>query len=128
MLISNLHRVLTNMQNERPSCIVFTGDFKCRSSQWCTEDIGNREGEALDELMETNSLYQLINEPTNIRNESMSHIDLIITDQPNMFVDYVVHPSLDIHCQHQIIFGNFNLSLPSPPQLIELFGITQEPT
>ena len=45
----------------------------------------------------------------------MSCIDLIITNQPNMFVDYGVHPSTDIHCQHQIIFGNLNLSLPSPP-------------
>ena len=88
IFIGNLQRVLTNIRNERPSCIVF---------------------------METNSLYKLINEPTNIRNESMSCIDLIITDQPNMFVDYGVHPSLDIHCQHQIIFGNLNLSLPSPP-------------
>ena len=115
IFIGNLQRVLTNIRNERPSCIVFAGDFNCRSSQWGTEDIENPEGEALDEFMETNSLYQLLNEPTNIRNESMSCIDLIITDQPNMFVDYRVHPFLDIHCQHQIIFGNLNLSMPSPP-------------
>ncbi len=62
-----------------------------------------------------NGLFQLIDEPTNIRNEGMSCIDLIITDQPNMFFDCGVHPSLDVHCQHHIIFGNMNLSLPSPP-------------
>ena len=66
-------------------------------------------------LMSSNSLYQLINEPANIRNDSMSCIDLIITDQPNMFAVYGVHPSLDIHCQHQIICGNLNLSFHSPP-------------
>ena len=52
---------------------------------------------------------------SNIRNEGMSYIVLIITDQSNMFAAYGVHPSLNIHCQHQIIFGNLNLSLPSPP-------------
>lgn len=32
-----------------------------------------------------------------------------------MFVDYGVHPSLDEHCQHQIIHGKWNFSLPAPP-------------
>ena len=120
MFIRNLQRILTNIRNERPSYIVFAGNFNCRSSQWWTEDIQNPEGEALDEFMETNSLYQLVNEPRNIRNESMSCIDLIITDQPNMFVCYGVNIN-------QIMLGNLNFSLSSPPQLIELFGITQEP-
>ena len=42
-------------------------------------------------------------------------IDLIITDQPNLFVDFGVHPSLDNHCQHQIIHGMINISVPPPP-------------
>ena len=45
----------------------------------------------------------------------MSCIDLIITDQPNLFVDYGVHPSLDEHCQHQILYGKMNISIPCPP-------------
>ena len=58
--------------------------------------INHPEGIALDEFLETNNLNQLINEPTNIRRESMSYIDLIITDQPNLFVECGVHPSLDV--------------------------------
>ena len=45
----------------------------------------------------------------------MSCIDLIITDQPNMFVEHGVHPSLDEHCQHQIIYRKLNITIPSPP-------------
>ena len=45
----------------------------------------------------------------------MSCIDLIITDQPNLFVESVVHPSLDNNCQHQIIYGKLNISLPNAP-------------
>ena len=69
----------------------------------------------LVELVEVNNLHQLIEEPTNIREGSMSCIDLIITDQPNLFADYGVHPSLDEHCQHQIVYGKINISIPSPP-------------
>ena len=45
----------------------------------------------------------------------MSCIDLIITDQPNLFVDFGVHSSLDDHCQHQIIHGKLNILVPIPP-------------
>ena len=80
-----------------------TGDFTCRSSQWWTKDDANPEGAALDEFIATNNLYQLINEPTNIHGESISCIDLIITDQYNTFVESGAHPSLDYHCQHQLV-------------------------
>ena len=46
---------------------------------------------------------------------SISCIDLIITDQPNLFADYGVNPSVDEHCQHQIVYGKINISIPSPP-------------
>jgi len=65
--------------------------------------------------METNNVYQLIDQPTNVRTKGMSCIDLVVTDQPNMLVDYGVHPSLDPHCEHQIVFGKINVSVPSPP-------------
>ena len=58
---------------------------------------------ALDELIETDNLFQLIDQPTHIRENSRQCIDLIITDLPNLFVDNGVHPSLDKHCHHNII-------------------------
>ena len=36
-------------------------------------------------------------------------------DQPNLFVDYGIHSSLDNFCHHQIIHGKVNVSVPSPP-------------
>ena len=89
-------------------------------------DVELSEGLALDEFIESNNLTQLIDEPTNIRSTGMSCIDLIITDQPNLFVDFGVHLSLDNHCQHQIIHGKINISVP-PPHLSNVkFGITRE--
>ena len=113
--INKLQIALNRMQSERPHSLILTGDFNCRSTQWWAQDVENLEGTALDELIETNSLHQLIDTPTNIRNEGMSCIDLIITDQPNLFVESGVNPSLDEHCQHQIICGKLGVSIPPPP-------------
>ena len=113
--IDRLQEAIDKMKAENPHSIILTGDFNCRSNIWWTGDIEQPEGTALEELIETNGLYQLIEEPTNIRNERSSCIDLIVTDQPNFFVASGVHPSLDEHCQHQIIYGKLNVSLLSPP-------------
>jgi len=115
IFMDKLQIMCGNFQRERPYSIIVTGDFNCRSSQWWGGDIENQEGAALDELLETNNLFQLIDEPTNVRGECMSCIDLIITDQPNIFVESGVHPSLDDHCQHQIVYGKVNISIHHPP-------------
>ena len=113
--IDKLQSLMEILQAENPHSLILTGDFNCRSSQWWVGDTQQPEGTALEELIETNNLHQLIEEPTNIREGSMSCIDLIITDQPNLFADYGVHPSLDEHCQHQIVYGKINISIPCPP-------------
>ena len=115
VFMDTLQTTCDRLQRERPYSIIITGDFNCRSSQWWGEDIENLEGTALDEKFETNNLYQLIDEQTNMRSGSMSCIDLVITDQPNIFVETGVHPSLDVHCQHQIVYGKLNISIPHPP-------------
>ena len=68
----------------------------------------------MGEFIESNNLSQLIDGPTNIRTTGMSCIDLIITDQLNLFVHFGVYSSLDDHCQHQIIHGKLNISVPLP--------------
>ena len=115
VFLDKLQRIVEKIQAENPHSLILTGDFNCRSSQWWAGDVQQPEGTALEELVKVNNLHQLIEEPTNIREGSMSCIDLIITDQPNLFADYGVHPSLDEHCQHQIVYGKMNISIPSPP-------------
>ena len=40
---------------------------------------------------------------------------MIITDQPNIFVNFGGHPSLYPKSHHQIVLGTINLSVPRPP-------------
>ena len=113
--IACLQMTLNQLQGERPHSLLITGDFTCRSSQWWAADVESPEGTALHQIIETNTLTQLIDEPTNIRGEGMSCIDLIITEKPTFFVESGIHMSLDNRCQHQIIYGKLNISVPSPP-------------
>ncbi len=65
---------------------IFTGDFNSQL-QWWPQDCEHPEGTALDEMIEINNLHQLIEELTNIRDEGMPCIDLIVNDQPNVFIE-----------------------------------------
>ena len=94
LFMQRLELLLDYIRDEKPHCIIFTGDFNCRSQQWWPGDNENEEGVALDEFIESKNLTQLIDQLTHIINESRSCIDLIITDQPNILVDYGVHPLL----------------------------------
>ena len=67
-------------------------------------------------LGENDNLEELINEPTQIRDDgTQSCIDLICSDESFIFTKSGVLPSLAIHSEHQIIHGNLNFSVPCPP-------------
>ena len=70
---------------------------------------------ALDELFESYNMTQLIDQHTNIEPKVISCVDLIATDQPNLFIDHSIHSLLHNCCHHQIIHGKLNVSVPLPP-------------
>ena len=106
---------LDQIKELKPHCTILTSDFNCRTKQFWPGDTDSPKGFALDELIESNNMTQLIDQPTNLESRGISGVDLIITDQPNLFIDYGIHSSLDNCCHHQIIHGKVNISIPSPP-------------
>ena len=126
--IDKLQTALNSMQNDRPHSLILTGDFNCRSTQWWAQELIIQRGIGLDELIKTNNLHQLIYVPTNIRNEGMSCIDLIITDQPDIIIEAGADPSLDEHCQHQNIYGKLGFAYPLRFHTSKPFGIMQKVT
>ena len=72
------------------------------------------EGMATKNISSQHGLYQVINEPTHILENSSSCIDLIFTSQPNLITKSVVHPSLHANCHHQVIYAKFNLTAHYP--------------
>ena len=112
----NFELLLSKIHAENPFCVVITGDFNCRSTQWWAKDIENSEGKEFEPLTSDLGLHQLISEPTHLMGDSKSCIDLIFTDQPNLIVESGVHPSLHEQCHHQIIYGKVSVSsIPVPP-------------
>ena len=108
--------MLSKMHAENPFCVIITGDFNCRSTQWWENDTENNEGKIFEPLSSDNGLHQLIAEPTHLMGDSKSCIDLIFTDQPNLFVESGVHPSLHEQCHHQIVHGKLSVSnIALPP-------------
>ena len=110
-LLEKLERIIQNLKDKRPHCIILTGDFNCRSDGWWVEDEDEVTTEVtkLSELCDSYWLNQLIKEPTYILGNSFSCIDLIITDQPNLFVDSCVHSPLYAESHQQMVF------VPRPP-------------
>ena len=77
----NFELILSKMHADNTFCVIITGDFNCRSTQWWENDIENNEGKLFEPLAYDNGLHQLISEPTHLKGDSKSRIDLIFTDQ-----------------------------------------------
>ena len=111
----NFDIMLSKMAAENPYCVIITGDFNARSPQWWENDLENDFGKVFEPFTSDLGLHQLISEPTHFMGESRSCIDLIFTDQPNLFIESGVHPSLHEQCHHQIIYGKVSIDNLAPP-------------
>ena len=114
----NFETLYSNIMNEKPYTMFFTGDFNGHSQSWYPEGNTNAEGILLDNLFSDLNLTQLISEPTHFFREDCqpSCIDLVVTDQPNIVLDSGVRPSLDLTVKHQIIFCKINFKIPPLPK------------
>ena len=73
-----------------------------------------------------NQMDQIINEPTHFPRENIETcIDLILTNQPNLFVHSGVIQSPDLNCKHQIIHGTQS---PAHHPTNGNFGVILKPT
>ena len=102
------------IQQFRSSFVVIIGDFNAKSKSWWKKDITSNEGSQIDSIASTYGLQQLMLDPTHILPNSSTCIDLIFTDQPNLFVESDIHPYLHTNCHYQITFCKFNLVTEYP--------------
>ena len=76
-----------------------------------------------------NQMDQIMDEATHFPRDNIETcLDLILTDQPNLFVHSGVIQSPDPNCKHQIINGKINFSIPCPPPYKLKLGVTVAPT
>ena len=114
--VKSLEYIYECINKENPALTIISGDFNSRSPLFWEYDTENSEGRVFNNFLLSNNLEELINEPTHIRDDgSQSCIDLICTDQPYIFTETGVLPSLDSHSKHNIIHGSLNFHTPCPP-------------
>ena len=101
---------------KNPFLMTTIRDFNTKSKNWYSHDKTSFEGKTIESTTSWFGLYQLINEPNHLLENSSSCIDLIFTSQSNLVLESGFHPSLHPNFHHQIVFAKFNLmiSYPSP--------------
>ena len=113
-VILYMNRLAISLKN--PYMTVICGDFNSRSPIFWEGDSENFAGSLFSDLLISNNIEQLISEPTHVRDDgSQSCIDLICTNQPFVFMESEVMPSLDPCSKHNIIHGKISVNIPSPP-------------
>ena len=112
---NNFEAILDIQAQKNPFLMTTIGDFNAKSKNWYSQHKSSFEGRTIESVISQFGLYQLINEPTHLLENSSSCIDLIFTSQPNLVVESGVHPSLHPNCHHQIVFAKFNLMISYPP-------------
>ena len=80
----NLELILDRVMKNTPYMMVLLSDFNAKCTNWYKHDKTNFEGIAIENISSQCGLYQVINEPTHISENSSSCIDLIFTSQPNL--------------------------------------------
>ena len=111
----NFEKMLLDINQQKPFLTLVTEDVNARSSSWWSDDINTREGTKLLSLTSCNGFQQIINEPTHIKRQNFSCIDLIFTDQPHLSVNSGIHTSLHPNYHHQIVESKFDLNIFYPP-------------
>ena len=97
--------------SESNNSIVFACFAEMMTSLFFFKQVTKIQGTILD-------YYQIdhyLKESTHISENYRSCIDLLFTSQPNLVVDFGIHPSLHENCHNQIIYSKFDLKIFYPP-------------
>ena len=78
--LSNFEFLLQNISNRNPYLTLLLGDYNARNTKCWHHDITTIEGTQLENSTTIYGLQQLIDEPTHIRKNSSSCVDLIFTN------------------------------------------------
>ena len=103
------------VSKEKPFLIIVLGDFNAKLKQWHNKESSTSIQISVESIPSQFGLHQIINEPTQILENSSSCIDLIFTSQPILSVESGTQPSLHPYGHHQIICTKFNLEVLYPP-------------
>jgi hypothetical protein len=92
--------------------IIFMGDFNCKHSSFCSNDLTTSDGRAIKAYFDSKEFTQMINEPTRFQNEHCTCLDLIFTNNPINTRSVSVHPQIN-NCDHCPITIQLTQNIPT---------------
>ena len=113
--VYNLDLTLEALTQKNLFLTIIIGDFNAKFNKWCSTNKTTPERVKLDDLTCQYRLTQLLKEPTHISDHYRSCADLIFISQPNLVVDFGIHPSLHENYLHQIVCSKFHLKISYLP-------------
>ena len=107
---------LDQIYNEKPDCIVLTGDFNDRSIMFYEDHPTSEVGNRLRDLVVCNNMFQLIEQPTHFTQTAAYILDLIITDSPGYICESgTLLPICELH--HVPVYAKFSIYKYKPPSI-----------
>lgn len=100
--ISRLHSSISDALVYNPDSLVILGDFNDSCTDWYGRHSNSELGLKLVNLLDSNNLFQIVNQPTRYTETSANILDLIITDSPGFITKWDVLPPL-VNLDHCLI-------------------------
>ena len=93
--ITKFEELLDTISAENPYCCICVGDLNAHNKKWLSGGVTDVFGENFQEIFEKNYLTHIVNQPTYVRNNSKTLVDICATSQPNLVVANEVYTLLN---------------------------------
>ena len=109
--LDNLSWSLNIGLSETPSCLICVGDFNDRCLNWIDDHAQSELGVKLKHLIQDMHLFQLVDQPTRVTEDSAYILDLVITDSPG-YMQNVGQLMPLANMDHNVVYGELKISRP----------------
>ncbi len=114
--IDSFSNQIENAMNENPDALIMVGDFNDRCTHWDDRHDRSEMGLKFYNYLNDVNLFQLVNEPTRITEDSASLLDLIVTDSPGYIDNINVLPPIG-DLDHNIVCGHLQFVTDKPASI-----------
>ncbi len=114
--IDSLSNQVECAMNDNPDALIMVGDFNDRCVHWDDRHEKSEMGLKFYNYLNDVNLFQLVDEPTRITENSASLLDLIITDSPGYIDNLNVLPPIG-DLDHNIVYGYLTFVTDRPESI-----------
>ena len=115
---TNCDVLLSHINDEFLFCLIVTGNFNARCTNWWKDNIANSTGREIASLTSSAGYTQIIDKPTHVIFNSVLCIDFVFCTNQNVISKYGVDFSIFGKFHHNIIYGKIDIHVPLQPKYV----------